>query len=43
MVILPTMLFIITAGCLIVYIEDRRLHRDMAALYREEAELKGEA
>jgi len=41
MVILPTMLFVIAVGCLIVYIEDRRIHQEMAALYREETPPQG--
>lgn len=41
--ILTTLLFVIVTGCLVVYIEDRRIHRDMAALYQEEGELKGKA
>lgn len=41
--ILTTLLFVIVAGCLVVYVEDRRIHRDMTALYQEEDEFKGEA
>jgi hypothetical protein len=36
--ILTTLLFVIVTGCLVVYIEDRRIHQDMAALYQEEGD-----